>query len=48
LDKKQFIKRLLEVRDIRNDVMHFDPDPLSPTQRKSLEQMEEFLRQVFV
>jgi CBS domain-containing protein len=48
LDKKEFIKRLLEVRDIRNDVMHFDPDPLSPTQRRSLEQMEEFLRQVFV
>jgi hypothetical protein len=47
VDKKQFIKRLLVVRDIRNDVMHFNPDPLGPNQKRELEQMEEFLRQVF-
>jgi hypothetical protein len=47
VDKKQFTKRLLAVRDIRNDVMHFNPDPLGPTQKRELEQMEEFLRQVF-
>ena len=47
VDKKKFIKRLLLVRDIRNDVMHFNPDPLGPGQRRELEQMEDFLRQVF-
>ena len=34
-------------REIRNDVMHFGPDPLSPSQKKSLEQMESFLKHVF-
>lgn len=47
LDKKLFIKRLLDVRDIRNEVMHFGPDPLSSKQMRSLQQMEGFLQQVF-
>jgi len=29
LDRVQFIKWLEQVRDVRNDVMHFDPDPVS-------------------
>lgn len=48
LDQAEFIKRLIEVRDIRNDVMHFNPDPLGQKQKRTLEQMEHFLRQVFV
>jgi hypothetical protein len=47
IDKKQFIKRLLIIRDIRNDVMHFNPDPLGLSEKRELDQMEEFLRQVF-
>jgi CBS domain-containing protein len=47
IDKKQFIKRLLVIRDIRNDVMHFNPDPLGPNEKRELDQMEGFLRQVF-
>ena len=47
IDRKQFIKRLLSVRDVRNDVMHFNPDPLGPSQKRELQQMEDFLRQVF-
>lgn len=47
LDKAQFTKRLWQIRDIRNDVMHFDPDPLSSSQIKNLDQMEGFLMQVF-
>lgn len=46
--KTEFIKRLLEVRDIRNEVMHFGPDLLDEEQRKSLHQMEQFLRRLFV
>jgi len=48
IDKSQFTKRLLEIRDIRNEVMHFGPDPLDAKQKKNLKQMEDFLRQVFV
>lgn len=48
IDKVEFLKRLIETRDVRNDVMHFGPDPLGPEQKKSLNQMEHFLRQVFV
>ena len=47
IDKKQLTKRLLIIRDIRNDVMHFNPDPLGANEKRELDQMEEFLRQVF-
>ncbi len=30
LDRKTFVKELTAVRDIRNDVMHFDPDAARP------------------
>jgi hypothetical protein len=46
--KSEFIKRLLVIRDVRNDVMHFGPDPLDAEQKKCLNQMENFLRQFFV
>jgi hypothetical protein len=48
IDKREFIKRLIEIRDVRNEVMHFGPDPLDAEQKKALKQMEDFLRQVFV
>lgn len=47
VDKTEFTKRLKVIAEIRNDVMHFGPDPLSMTEKRSLEQMEMFLRQVF-
>jgi predicted transcriptional regulator len=47
VDKAEFTKRLGVITEIRNDVMHFGPDPLSASERKSLEQMESFLRHVF-
>jgi predicted transcriptional regulator len=46
--KNEFLKRLSETRDVRNEVMHFGPDPLGTEQKKSLNQMEHFLRQIFV
>ncbi len=48
IDKTEFTRRLLDIRDVRNEVMHFSPDPLDAEQKKSLKQMEDFLRQVFV
>lgn len=47
VDKTEVVKRLDEVRDIRNDVMHFKPEPLSAERRWKLVQMEAFLRQAF-
>ena len=47
VDKVELIRRLLEVRDIRNDVMHFKPEPLSSEQRRKLVQMESLLKQYF-
>jgi predicted transcriptional regulator len=48
IDKDEVISRLLEVRDIRNDVMHFDPEPLTPEEKQKLNRMEAFLRQAFI
>jgi hypothetical protein len=36
LDRKEFVQAFDEIRDIRNDVMHFSPDPLSPRQDEAL------------
>lgn len=47
VDKAEFTKRLIMIKEIRNDVMHFGPDPLSPSQKRNLEQMESFLKHVF-
>ena len=44
LDRKAFIDRLDEVREIRNAVMHFDPDGLTPEQVETLKLFAEFLR----
>lgn len=47
VDKTEFTSRLSAITEIRNDVMHFGPDPLSAIQKRRLEQMELFLRHVF-
>jgi hypothetical protein len=47
VDKSEFMKRLSAIAEIRNDVMHFGPDPLAASQKRRLEQMESFLRHVF-
>jgi hypothetical protein len=43
-DRAEFIKALEEVRAIRNDVMHFSPDPLSDTQDLALLNFVKWLR----
>ena len=44
LDRKTFIKRLEEVGAIRNDVMHFHPDPLEPEDIQLLQEIARFFR----
>ena len=41
IDRGTFVKHLNEVRDIRNDVMHFDPDGTAPSE---LERLRQFVR----
>jgi len=46
LDQKTFVKQLIEVRDIRNDVMHFDPDGLSAEDLQRLKNVRRLLQRV--
>ncbi len=46
LDRKTFVKELTAVRDIRNDVMHFDPDGLSEEELQRLKDVRRLLRRV--
>ncbi|HJT65216.1 MAG TPA: CBS domain-containing protein [Pyrinomonadaceae bacterium] len=41
IDRGTFVKHLNEVRDIRNDIMHFDPDGTAPSE---LEKLRQFVR----
>lgn len=43
VDRRQFVKHLETVRNIRNDVMHFDPDGLSPEDERMLGSVARFL-----
>jgi CBS domain-containing protein len=47
LDRKIFIERLDELRRMRNDVMHFDPDPLSSDTVDKLRIFLDLLRRYF-
>lgn len=44
LDRAEFLKPLQRIRDIRNDVMHFDPDPLAETDLTLLRNFAAFLQ----
>jgi len=41
LDRRAFVRRLDELREIRNDIMHFNPDPL---QEGTVEKVRYMLR----
>lgn len=44
LDRTAFIQRLDEIRQIRNDVMHFNPDPVPPEAISKLRNFVKLLR----
>jgi len=46
IDRKAFIKQLGRVRDIRNDVMHFDPDGIAPDDLERLRDFVQFLQRL--
>ena len=46
LDRKTFVTQLMKVREIRNDVMHFDPDGLSADELQRLKDVRRLLQRV--
>ena len=46
IDRAEFIKQLQRVRDIRNDVMHFDPDGLDRDDVTFLSDFAQFLKRL--
>lgn len=46
LDRALVVGRLREVSRVRNDVMHFDPDGVSPSDMELLEDTVSFMREV--
>ena len=46
IDHEYFIDRLHEVVEVRNELMHFTPDPLSSEQYATVEGLLEILRTV--
>lgn len=46
MDRATFVRELDEVRKLRNDVMHFDPDGLEPEDLRRLREFGEFMRRV--
>ncbi len=46
LDRAEVVKRLEKVRDIRNDVMHFDPDPLEDQALQLLRESSNFFAEL--
>lgn len=46
VDRKEFMRRFHEVRQIRNDLMHFDPDSPSDEQKSKLANFRGFLREI--
>lgn len=48
VDRKIFVKYLDEIRMIRNDVMHFDPDPFEKEELEKLRNFAVFMRDLVV
>jgi predicted transcriptional regulator len=46
LDKDEFTKKLDEVREIRNEVMHFSSDSIEKSQEETLKQIAQFLKEI--
>ncbi len=46
IERTHFIKHLDGIREIRNDIMHFDPDGISAEQKEELVKMAKFLAEV--
>ena len=46
IERSHFIKQLDKVRQIRNDIMHFDPEGITREQGEDLTKMAKFLMEL--
>ncbi|RPH75955.1 MAG: CBS domain-containing protein [Nitrospiraceae bacterium] len=46
VDRAEFVSRLNKIREVRNDVMHFDPDGLEPSDMELLREFAQFLKRL--
>jgi CBS domain-containing protein len=46
IERVPFVKQLDKIREIRNDIMHFDPEGISQEQREDLNNMSNFLTEL--
>ena len=46
IDRKEFISRLDKIREIRNDIMHFDPQGVDPESLHALREFTRFLKEL--
>ena len=46
IERSTFIKQLNSVREIRNDIMHFDPEGITEEQKQTLVNMSRFLLEI--
>jgi CBS domain-containing protein len=46
IDRVEFLAKLNKIREVRNDVMHFDPDGLAPSDLATLREFAKFLRKL--
>lgn len=46
IERSPFIKQLNKIREIRNDIMHFDPEGITEEQRVDLRRMARFLQEI--
>ena len=46
LDKAEFVKRLEEIRDIRNDIMHFEPEGILDEDMKTVRDFSKFMNRL--
>ena len=47
IDQASLTAQLEDVRQIRNDVMHFDPDPMTSKQLEALKGAAKFMQQLY-
>jgi hypothetical protein len=46
IERGPFVKQLNKIREIRNDIMHFDPEGITGEQRADLRSMARFLQEL--
>ena len=46
IDRVEFVKCLNDVRELRNDIMHFNPDGLDEDQRRAIRNVARFFDQL--